>query len=141
VTRRDPLQVLSRIRGVAVTEAQRALAAALAAETRGEAALEAARETLRHEQRRTGFAEAVAFAAWLPQARARIARSEAALKQATAEVARCRAALAARRGDVEAVATLLREHANVAALAEQRRGQAILDDAGAQMSRRARSQA
>ena len=137
---RDPLQVLSRIRDVAVTEAQRALAAALNAEARFEASLHGAHETLRREQQRTGFAEAVAFGNWLPVGRAAIARGEAARQQAAADVVQCRAVLAASHAEAEAVMTMLRQREQVAALARQRREQAALDEAGAQMLRRRRPQ-
>ncbi len=133
---RDPLGVLARVRGAAVAEARRALAAGLRAEQGCEDAARAAREGLRDEERAAGALDTLALIAWLPYARQRIAEAEAACAAAAAEVAKRRAELAAARAAEEAVRTLMHARAEQAALQAARRAQAALDEAAARMRRR-----
>lgn len=132
---RDPLAVLSRIRGAAVAEARRALAAALAAEHRCASAAQAARDTVRDEEQAATASDTLALIAWLPLARQRIAEADQTLKAATLEVGRWRTELTARRAAEEAVSTLLKQRATEMALLAARREQAVLDEAAARSRR------
>jgi hypothetical protein len=133
---RDPLATLARLRRLAVSEARRDLAEALAAEDAALARATAAEAALTDEAE---TAEPAAYAAWLPRGLAE-ARAEAAKAEAAARAAeRQRLALAEARAAERAVELLAAKRAAEAAKAADRRAQAMLDEA-AQSVRRFRSE-
>jgi flagellar biosynthesis chaperone FliJ len=112
---RDPLATLARLRRLAVTEARRDLAEALAAEDPG------------------------AYAAWLPRGLAEARAAAAKAEAASRATARQRQALAEARAAERAVEIIAERRAADAARAAERRAQALLDDA-AHSVRRFRSE-
>jgi flagellar biosynthesis chaperone FliJ len=133
---RDPLATLARLRKLAVNEAKRDLAEALAAEDAALARATAAEAALTDEAE---TADPAAYAAWLPRGLAE-ARAEAAKAEAAARAAeRQRLLLAEARAAERAVELLADKRAAEAAKAADRRAQAMLDEA-AQSVRRFRSE-
>jgi flagellar biosynthesis chaperone FliJ len=133
---RDPLSTLARLRRLAVSEAKRDLAQALAAEEAALARAAAAEAALTGEAKTENPA---AYAAWLPrgiaEARAEAAKAEAALRATE----RQRLLLAEARAAERAVELLLAKREAEAARMADRRAQALLDEA-AQSVRRFRSE-
>jgi flagellar biosynthesis chaperone FliJ len=133
---RDPLATLARLRRLAVSEAKRDLAQALAAEDAALTRAAAAEAALTGEAE---TAEPGAYAAWLPrgiaEARAEAAKAEAALRATE----RQRLSLAEARAAERAVEMLAAKREAEAARVADRRAQALLDEA-AQSVRRFRSE-
>lgn len=130
----DTLHTLARIRRLNADLARRDLGHAVQAEIAAQNALQVATEAPAREAAllaaRDPGLDRAAFAAWLPAARQAILRrtSEAQAasqaRDATAqELSRCKAAL-------EAVETLLGQHASAARKTAQRKAQSGLDELG-----------
>jgi flagellar biosynthesis chaperone FliJ len=133
---RDPLATLARLRRLAVNEAKRDLADALAAEDAALARATAAEAALTGEAETS---EPGAYAAWLPRGLAE-ARAEGAKAEAAGRATeRQRLTLAEARAAERAVELLAARRAAEAAKAADRRAQAMLDEA-AQSVRRFRSE-
>jgi hypothetical protein len=96
--RRRALQVVLRLRHLAVDEAKRALAEHLAAETSAEAAEQAAQSAIRREAEVASALEAgdgavEAFAAWLPRGQAALDQARRRREEVDLAVTRTRAAV------------------------------------------------
>lgn len=135
------LEVVSRLRKLAVDQARRDLAARLAAEAAADAAEQAARMALLREREaaralRTEDAASGAFAAWLPHGLQAIAAARDASVRAQAAAAQGRAALTDAHTAAEAVEQMLVREAAAQILEANRREQAVLDEVG-QRQRRA----
>jgi len=137
---RDPLAILARLRRLAVMEARRDLADALAAEEAARDGAAAARRALDDEAKagdRTG--NAAAYGAWLPSGLARASAEQAKAAAAARAVERQILALAEARAAERAVAAVAERRAAEAKKRLERRLQAALDEAGAS-ARRFRSE-
>jgi flagellar biosynthesis chaperone FliJ len=124
MSRRDPLEVLAKLRGLARDTARRSLAEA----QRGLAAAELADRQVAGALLREAVAAPAEYAAWLPAAALARDRTAAALRQAGATETLARAELVAARAAAEAVEAMLaarREARRNARLATEQR---ILDD-------------
>jgi flagellar export protein FliJ len=132
---RAALQALLRARRLAVREAQRDLAAALAVAGEAEGAERAAAAAL---QRETDLASSLdvgdsaveAFAAWLPQGHEALQRARNQRARAEVEMERARAALAACRAAAAALEEVMAAAKRKAAEEAARREQATLDEVG-----------
>ena len=123
--RRDPMEVLARLRAIGRDTARREMAAAQARLAAAEDARRAAAEALLAEAE---DAAPVDYAAWLPAAfRARIRAGEGQ-RRAAAEAEAARAALVLARADAEAVESLLDVRRAEARRERLRAEQAVLDD-------------
>ena len=129
------LQVVARLRKMAIDEARIALAARLAAEARATEADRAALASLRHEHEAAlalGAEDAAigVFANWLPRGLAarNVARDASVVAQAAAQQGRT--ALAAARASAEVVERMLARHAAERLAEANRREQAVLDEVG-----------
>ena len=127
--RRDPLQVLLRLRDAAMNEARRELADGLRREREGHRRVLEHGQAMLREQADAGGADAVDFALWLPRAREEATRLGAALRAEEDRVMRLQQALVARRTEVETVAAALTRRRNADALTRRRAEQAIMDEA------------
>jgi hypothetical protein len=123
--RRDPLDVLARLRGMERDAAQRALADAQAARRVAEATERRVQAALQAEAE---AASPVDYAAWLPAARCARLGADAALRRAEAESEAARRALVSARAAAESVATLLASRRHAARRARLAAQQAMLDD-------------
>jgi len=133
---RDPLAILARLRRLAVMEARRDLADALAAEEAARDGAAAARRALDDEATagdRTG--NAAAYGAWLPSGLARASAEQAKAAAAARAVERQILALAEARAAERAVAAVAERRAAEAKKRLERRLQAALDEAGASVRR------
>jgi flagellar export protein FliJ len=133
--RRDPLQVLSRLRHLSVDEARRALAARLQDEGRAGAALRDASAELHRQAaisadlvRDAGWADA--FATWLPRGQTTAQAARDALARAETATELARAGLGMARAQARATEELLARRAREKTLMLARKEQALLDEAG-----------
>ena len=101
--RRDPIEVLARVRGIARDAARREMAAALAALNATTASARAATVALEREAASPG----ADYAAWLPAARRARQRADDGMRRAEAGAEVARQALVSARADAEAVERLL----------------------------------
>ena len=128
------LEVVGRLRKLAVNEARRDLAACLAAEAAADAAEQAAHTGMQRERdaaRIVPVNEAGgAFAAWLPRGLQAIAAAHESARRAVQAVTVARTALTGARAAGEAVQKMLAREAALLAVAASRRDQAALDEAG-----------
>jgi hypothetical protein len=133
---RDPIEVLARVRHSVCEDARRGLAACLKAEAAADRALREAEAAIYREQEAASALDASdgaveAFAAWLPQGRAAVARAREAEERAEAATMQARAVLAAARASAEAADRLLAARAAERATEAARRSQLALDEAAA----------
>ncbi len=138
---RDALEIVLRIRRVAVDEAKRGLAVALAAEGVAQRQATAAEDMIASESDNAadvnqGDASVEAFAAWLPVGRAKAKAARSALEAAGADVVLQRAALTAARAAAEAAEALLDRRRAARLLAEAAKALAVADEVGARASAR-----
>ena len=130
----DALATLARLRRLQEAAARRELARAFQDEAAAASALGEARQ-VRITEAGVVAGEpdqmlACAFAGWLPQSAAAIARRQAEAAQAGAAVQAARAQALACKGAVEAVEALQEERAVAARAGAQRRVQLRLDEVG-----------
>ncbi|MCW3473310.1 hypothetical protein [Limobrevibacterium gyesilva] len=128
------LQLLLRLRHIALDDARQGLAsrlqdAALAAAAERAAALSLWREREAASSMQATDTAVEAFAAWLPTGLKALDAAREASERAEAACAQARAKLAAARGAAEAIASMLDAEAAKARLEASRREQAILDEA------------
>ena len=131
--RRSALQMVLRLRHLAVDEAKRALAEYLAAETRAEAAEHTAQSAIRREAEvatalEAGDGAVEAFAAWLPRGQAALEQARRRRNEVELAVTQARAALRVARADEAAVERLLATQDAAQAAEGARREQAALDE-------------
>lgn len=129
---RDPLVTLARLRKLAVSEARRDLAAAIAAEGAAIARATAAEAALESEAR---DADPGAYAAWLPRGLVVAATEAGKAEAAMAAAERMRLSLAEARAAERAVEHVAERRAAEAAKSAERRSQAMLDEAAASVRR------
>ncbi len=122
------LDTLGRLRKLEAEQAKRDLARAIAAEIAAGRALTQAQMVVAREARVLNPAAPGAFAAWLPEASATIARCKTAETQAAGAREAARAALSGRRSALKATETLLEARAQQALLEAERRATRVLDD-------------
>lgn len=122
--RRDPLQVLARLRGLERDAARRALAEADSTRAAAAARRDAAIAALSAE---AGAAPGD-YAAWLPAATQALGRAEAETRRADAGAEAARKELVAARADAEAVEALLLARRVARRRARLAADQALLDD-------------
>jgi flagellar biosynthesis chaperone FliJ len=137
---RDPLEVLARLRHSAVEDARRGLGACLKAEEAARVALREAEAAIWREQEAVSRLDASdgaveAFAAWLSQGLAAVARARGAVECAEAATVQGRAVLAAARASAEAADRLLAARAAERATEAGRRSQLALDEAAARRAK------
>jgi flagellar export protein FliJ len=132
---RNPLRILLRVRTALVTAARQDLALALAKEVAAERALGAAATTIARERAGCPPDATLAFAVWLPHARAAQDQARALLARQVGQTTQCRAALAERHADAQAVLKLLEKQDAEAALAAGRREQSVMDEAAGRAAR------
>ncbi len=122
--RRDPLEVLAKLRGLARDTARRGLAEA----QRGLAAAELADRQVAEALVREAVAAPAEYAAWLPAAALARDRAASALRQAGAAEALAREELVAARAAAEAVEAMLAARRGARRGARLAAEQRILDD-------------
>jgi hypothetical protein len=137
---RDPLETLARLRHSICEDARRSLTACLEAEETASVALHSAELAIFREQDAAAAMDAgdgavEAFAAWLPQGRAAVARAREAHTRADAATVQARAILAAARASAEAADQLLANRAAEREAEAARLAQIALDEAGARRTR------
>lgn len=131
--RRNPFATLARLRRLAVDEAKRDLADALAEAAAREKAAAAALRALEVE----ATADPALYGAWLPTGLKRAGEAAAEAEAAELAVETARALLAEARAAERAVELMAERYATAAARRAARKTQAVLDEA-AQMRRRQR---
>jgi flagellar biosynthesis chaperone FliJ len=122
--RRDPLEVLARLRARERDQARRDLAVAEAGRVAADAAQAAVAEALRRE----AGAAAGDYAAWLPAAKRDETQAAQAVRRAEAEAEFARIVLVRARAEAEAVEQLRAARAAARRAARLSREQATLDD-------------
>jgi flagellar export protein FliJ len=125
---RDALDVLVRLRDMAVTEASTKLTAARGDETKEAMALDGHRLSVQREKNDARGGDMTAFVAWLPRALAEEQRLLASVQAASMRVERCQQILLECRTDAEAVEKVRTKRREVAALLVARREQAEMDE-------------
>lgn len=123
------MQVLWRLRDVAMNKAGRELASGLQREREGYRRVLEHEQAMLREQADAGAADAVNFALWLHRAREEATRLGAALHTEKDRVMRLQQAFVACRTEVETVSAALTRRQNVDALIRRRAEQAIMDEA------------
>jgi flagellar export protein FliJ len=116
-------------------EARRELGRCLAAEDAANAGRRAAEAAIHSEQQAASALDAddgavEAFAAWLPRGRQAIAHAESAYSRAETATAQARARLAAARAAAAAAERMIETRQAAERIAEDRKEQAALDEAG-----------
>jgi flagellar biosynthesis chaperone FliJ len=130
---RDRFATLARLRRLAVDQAKRDLADALAEAGARDRAAAAALLLLDRE----AASDPALYGAWLPAGLRRAGEAQAAAEAAAAAVATARALLAEARAAERAVELMAERYAAAAAKRAARRAQAALDEAGQTRRRRA----
>ncbi|WP_439576634.1 hypothetical protein [Elioraea sp.] len=130
--RRDPFATLARLRRLAVDEAKRDLADALAEASARERAAATALLLLDQE----ASAEAALYGAWLPTGLKRAGEAAAEAEAAEIAVEAARALLAEARAAERAVELMAERYATDAAKRQARKTQAVLDEAAETRRRR-----
>lgn len=125
MARRDPFATLQRLRGLAVDEAKRDLADALAEAGAREKAAAAALRALELE----ASAGAALYGAWLPVGLKRAGEAAAEAEAAELAVAAARGLLAEARAAERAVELMAERHAAEAEKRAARKAQMALDEA------------
>lgn len=133
--KRDPLQVLWRLRDAALTEATRELAGGLHREREARERALGHGQKMAREQAESSPTDAADFAQWLPRARNEAARLDAALKAAHGRVAGLQQALIVRRTDVEAVVSARDRRRMVEESRKRGAEQAVMDEAAGRRGR------
>jgi hypothetical protein len=129
------LEVVGRVRKLAVDQARRELAARLAAEAAGDAAEQAARTSLLREREaarrlHAKDASSAAFPAWLPRGLQSIAAAHDASVQAQEAATRARTRLTEAYAAAVAAEQMLARDNAARILEANRREQAALDEVG-----------
>lgn len=125
MARRDPFATLARLRRLAVDEAKRDLADALAEAGAREKAAQAALRALEVE----ASADATLYGAWLPSGLRRAGEAAAEAEAAEIAVDTARALLAQARAAERAVELMAERYETEASKRAARKAQAVLDEA------------
>lgn len=132
MARRDPFATLARLRRLAVDEAKRDLADALAEAGARERAAQAALRTLEVE----ASADAALYGAWLPAGLRRAGEAAAEAEAAEIAVDTARALLAHARAAERAVELMAERYETEASKRAARKAQSVLDEAAETRRRR-----